>query len=382
VPPELLLEARGHRDELIGLVTAMAHLDAPSGTGAPALMPAADQLAAWLSELPESTLQRWPGEQGDLLEARLGGGDGSGLLILGHYDTVWPAGTAALRPPTVSDDGRVVSGPGVFDMRGGIAAALVSLRRLGAAGPARPVTLLLTPDEETGSATSSERIVALARQAELVLVLEPPLPGGILKTSRRGWAVYRLAVTGRSAHAGLEPERGINAIDELCDLLVDVRSLAESGRGTTLNAGLIQGGGAANVVPERAEALLDVRGTSVTEQDRVDAALRDLSIRRPGATLEVTRLHVRPAMERSPAIASAFEQARELAAHRLGLNLQEGPAGGTSDANLVAHLGVPVLDGLGPDGGGAHAIDEHILVDSLVERTALIALLISSARPL
>jgi glutamate carboxypeptidase len=378
--PELLVRAGKRRDDLVKLVLAMAQLDAPSGAGARAMTAAADQLAAWLSGLPTARLQRTAGEQGDVLEVRLGCGQGVGALILGHYDTVWPAGTAASRPPRLSDDGRVIRGPGVFDMRGGIAAALVALRLLADADPVRPVTVLLTPDEETGSATSEERIVTLARQAEVVLVLEPPLPGGALKTSRRGWAVYRLMVTGRAAHAGLEPERGVNAIDELCDRLIDVRELAGVERGTTLNAGRIEGGSAPNVVPERAEALIDVRGTSVEEQERVDAALCALKVRRDGASVEVSRLHLRPAMERSPAVAGAFEQAQELAAAELAIALREGAAGGTSDANLIAHLGVPVLDGLGPEGGGAHALEEHILVDSLVERTALLALLVSSGR--
>lgn len=380
MPPEFLLQARERRDELVELVLDMARIDAPSGAGAAALAAAAEQLGGRLSELPDARVERTPGAQGDLLEASVGRGDRRGVLILGHYDTVWPLGTATERPPTISDDGRVIRGPGVFDMRGGIAAALVALRLLGTARLAQPVTVLLTPDEETGSATSADRIVALARGAELVLVLEPPLPGGILKTSRRGWAVYRLTVTGRAAHAGLEPERGVNAIDELCDRLVEVRDLGDGDRSTTLNVGRIGGGGAPNVVPDRAEALVDVRATSVEEQDRVDESLRQLRALRSEAALEVTRLHVRPAMERSPAIAWAFDQAREVAARELGLDLQAGAAGGTSDANLIAQLGVPVLDGLGPEGGGAHAVDEHVLVDSLVERTALLAVLLSSDR--
>jgi glutamate carboxypeptidase len=379
VPPELLIRAHERRAELAELVMAMARLDAPSGTGAAAMSAAAEQLAEWLSGLPGARLERTAGEQGDLLELRMGS-EGGGVLILGHYDTVWPAGTAASRPPELSDDGRVLRGPGVFDMRGGIAAALVGLHLLADADLAHPVTILFTPDEETGSATSQERIITLARHAEVVLVLEPPLPGGALKTSRRGWAVYGLVVAGRAAHAGLEPERGVNAIDELCDLLIEIRGLADSDRGTTLNAGWIDGGGAANVVPERAEAVIDVRGSSVDEQNRIDAALRQLQPRRAGAGLDVTRLHLRPAMERSAAVSRAFERARKLAAERLGLTLREGAAGGTSDANLFGHLGVPVLDGLGPDGGGAHAVDEHILVDSLVERAALLALLVSSGR--
>lgn len=370
---ELLRGARERRDELVELVLSLASVDAPSGGGPQALAPAAAQLTRELGRLG-GRLARSPGAQGDMLELRLGPAAGRPVLVLGHYDTVWEAGTAVRRP--AEQDGEVIRGPGVFDMRGGVAAAIMALRLLGAARLPAPTTVLLTPDEETGSATSCRRIVELAREARWVLVLEPPLPGGGLKTARSGWAVYRLAAGGRAAHAGLEPERGVSAIDELCDALLDARRLAAPERGTTVNVGVIRGGTGANTVAAEAHALLDVRARSGAEQERVDAGLRGLKPERAGAALNLERLHMRPAMERTPAVGLAFGHARKVAG-LLGLNLREGSAGGTSDANLIAPTGVALLDGLGPDGGGAHSADEHLQVDSLVERTALIGLLLA-----
>ena len=371
---ELLRGAHQRRGELVELVLRLASVDAPSGAGAQGLAPAAAQLAEVLDSLG-GRLSRTPGAQGELLELELGPSSGPPALVLGHYDTVWPAGTAASRPAQLHGAG-VIRGPGVFDMRGGIAAAIAALELLGASRlPARAV-MLLTPDEETGSETSKERIVELASGARWVLVLEPPLAGGGLKTARSGWAVYRLEANGKAAHAGLEPERGVSAVDELCDALRVARGLAAPEHGTTVNAGVITGGTAANVVAAEASALLDVRARTHAEQDRVEAGLQALMPVRRGASLGMDRLHMRPAMEHTAAVAAAFEHARAAAA-LLGIAISEGAAGGTSDANLIAPLGVPLLDGLGPDGGGAHAEDEHLLVDSLVTRTALLALLLA-----
>jgi glutamate carboxypeptidase len=356
-------------------VLSLAALDAPSGGGAEARGPAAEALAAQLGSTPGGRLTRTPGPQGELLELELGPDGGPAVLVLGHYDTVWPAGTAARRP--ACEEAGAIAGPGVFDMRGGIAAALTALALLGAERLACRTVVLLTPDEETGSASSRRRIEELGRGARCVLVLEPPLPGGRLKTERSGWAAYRLTAHGRSAHAGIEPERGVSAIDELCDALVTARALADPRRGTTINAGVIAGGTLPNMVAAEAHALLDLRVRLAAEQQRVDRALTALRPVRDGAELTLERLHLRPAMERTPAIAAAFEHARTIAA-LLGLELGEGSVGGTSDANLLAHHGVAVLDGLGPDGGGAHAEDEHIVLDSLVERAALIALLLAA----
>lgn len=359
------------RPELVERLLLLTAVDAPSGEPA-ALGPAADAFAHELAELG-GEVQRHERDGITHLSTRLGPDGDKHVLVLCHYDTVWPAGTAAQRPGRLVD-GRL-SGPGTFDMRGGIVAALTALRLVDTL-PA-PVQVLLTGDEETGSASSEDLIVEMARSASLVLVTEPPLPGGALKTARKGWASYTIAVEGRAAHAGLDPDSGVSAIDELMDVLHDVNALRAPELGTTVNIGSVRGGTRTNVVAADASAEFELRATTVAEQARTEEALNSLRARRDGARLALTRNHGRPPMERTLAVASAARRAQELAA-LLGLQLDEGAAGGTSDANLIAPLGIPVLDGLGPDGGGAHALDEHVLVDSLVQRTALIALLLAA----
>jgi glutamate carboxypeptidase len=354
---------------LVADLLALSAHDAPSGDAA-ASAGAVDWLAERLGGLGAG-VARHETSTGVVLDARLGPGDGPPVLILCHYDTVWPAGTAAER--RAREDGGLVRGPGVFDMRGGIVAALAAVES--AAPLERPVRILLTPDEETGSRGSSELIAEVAGGAAVALVPEPPLPGGALKTSRKGWAGYRLRVAGRAAHAGLEPEAGASAIDELVDRLLDVRGLARPEAGTSINAGVIGGGSAANVVADSAWADLDVRAETVAEQERVHGALAGLAPSRARTSVSLETRVMRAPMERTPAIGAAFERAREIAAG-LGIELAEGAAGGASDGNLVAPLGVAVLDGLGPEGAGAHALDERVRIDSLVERSALIAALI------
>lgn len=366
--------AQGARPELVERLLRLTAVDAPSGDTL-ALRAAADVFAEELAELG-GEVERHTESGITHLSTRLGpGGDGH-VLILCHYDTVWPRGTAAERPGRVAD-GRL-SGPGSFDMRGGIVAALGALRLVEPDRLPAPVQVLLTGDEETGSASSQELIVELARNASLVLVTEPPLPDGGLKTARKGWSSYTIEVAGRAAHAGLDPDRGVSAIDELVDQLREVSALRSREQGTTVNVGTLSGGTMTNVVAAAASAQLEIRATTAAEQARTDEKLRSVQPARGGATVTVTRNHSRPPMERTPAVAAAARRAQELA-HLLGFELGEGPAGGTSDANFVAPLGVPVLDGLGPEGDGAHAVHEHIRVDSLVERTALIALLLARA---
>jgi glutamate carboxypeptidase len=359
----------GETAGLVADLLALSAHDAPSGDP-PASAGAVDWLAARLNELGARVV-RHETANGVVLDGRIGPDGGPPVLILCHYDTVWPAGTAADRP--AGQEGGVIHGPGVFDMRGGIVAALAAVER--AAPLERPVQILFTPDEETGSTGSSGLITERARGAALVLVPEPPLPGGALKTSRKGWASYTLSVAGRAAHAGLEPEAGASAVDELVDRLLDVRALVRPDRGTTINVGVIGGGSAPNVVADSAWADVDVRATTVAEQERVHTALAGLTAARAHTSVSLETRVMRPPMERTPAIATAFARAREIAAG-LGLQLAEGAAGGASDGNLVAPLGVAVLDGLGPEGAGAHALDERLHVDSLVERAALIARLI------
>jgi len=359
----------GDAAPLVEDLLALSAHDAPSGDPA-ASAEAVEWLAGRLNELG-ARVSRHAVSTGVVLDGRIGPGGGPPILILCHYDTVWPAGTAADRP--AREEGGSAHGPGVFDMRGGIVAALAAVER--AMPLERPVRILLTPDEETGSAGSSELIAQVAGDAAVVLVPEPPLPGGALKTSRKGWASYRLKVAGRAAHAGLEPEAGASAIDELVDRLLDLRGLSRPDTGTTLNVGVIGGGSAANVIADSAWADVDVRAMAVAEQERVHAALTGLTSVRTHTSASLETRVTRPPMERTPAIAAAFERANKIAAG-LGLELAEGAAGGASDGNLVAPLGVAVLDGLGPEGAGAHALDECVRIDSLVERTALIARLI------
>lgn len=370
-----LMDAAGRaRPELVERLLRLTAVDAPSGEPQ-ALAAAADAFAGALAELG-GEVERHERSGITHLSTRLGPATGRHVLVLCHYDTVWPAGTAAERPGRLAD-GRL-TGPGTYDMRGGIVAALAALRLLGDEGLAAPVQVLLTGDEETGSASSSDLIVELTRDAALVLVTEPSLPGGGLKTARKGWASYTISVAGRAAHAGLDPESGVSAIDELLDALREISALRAPELGTTVNIGSVRGGTRTNVIAADASAEFELRAATVAEQERTEEALNALRARRNGAMLALTRNHGRPPMERTPAVAAAATRAQELAS-LLGIQLAEGAAGGTSDANLIAPLGIPVLDGLGPEGDGAHALHEHVLVDSLVERTALIALLLATS---
>lgn len=377
MPDDLAAEVSRLAAEVVAdaleLLAELTALDAPSGD-ADALAAPADLLAGRLADLGGDVV-RHAAPAGDHLEARFRAVGGAPLVVLGHYDTVWPRGTAAARP--LRAERRVVYGPGVFDMRGGIAASLTALRLLRGLGlPEREVAVLLTADEETGSRTSADLVRALGREAAAVLVPEPPLPGGVLKTARKGVADYRLAVRGRAAHAGIDPERGVSAVHELAELVARLERSARPDAGTTINVGRIGGGVRLNVVADTAWAEVEYRFASEAEHTRVEAELSALTPMREGVSITVEPLGARPPLERTAPIAAAFERARELA-RPLGVELREGTTGGASDANFLGPLGVAVLDGLGPDGGGAHALDEHVRTDSLEERIALLALLIA-----
>ncbi len=293
------------------------------------------------------------------------------VLVLGHLDTVFPVGTLAGRPFRVVE-GRV-EGPGVFDMKSGVAAVVEALARLKEAGsrPRRPVRVLVTCDEEVGSPTSRPLIEALARGSAAVLVPEPSLPGGAAKTSRKGVAVYALRVYGRASHAGVDPERGVSAIAELAEQIRAALRLADPAVGTTVNVGTVRGGTASNVVAAEAHAEVDVRFGTLAEGERVDAALRGLRERLPGARLELEGGINRPPLERTPGVVALYETARRLASG-LGFELGEGSTGGGSDGCFTAALGVPTLDGLGVQGNGAHAVDEHIVLADLLRRVDLL----------
>jgi glutamate carboxypeptidase len=294
-------------------------------------------------------------------------------VVLGHYDTVWPAGTLERLPLKVSNG--QLSGPGSFDMKGGLVQLYYALAELKAAGtrPRRPVRILFSCDEEVRSRTSRALISALAENAAAALVLESPLPGGALKTSRKGTGTYHLEIEGRAAHAGIEPGKGASAILELAHQVQALHELNDGELGTTVNVGVAGGGTRPNVVPARAQAEVDVRVKTATEGDRIDKAIRELRPTIPGTRIIVTPDLRRPPMEPTPSSRELFAQAQAIAA-AIGIpELGHGSTGGASDANLISAIGVPTLDGLGPEGDGAHADHEHVLIESMPRRAALIA---------
>jgi glutamate carboxypeptidase len=307
---------------------------------------------------------------GDALVASVGPERG-GTLLLGHLDTVWPAGALATMPWRL--EGERASGPGVFDMKAGIAVGMAVLAAAARSSPPPAVTLLLVPDEETGSRHSRDLTVSLARRHRQVLVLEPSLDGAA-KVARKACGVFRVRFRGRAAHAGLEPERGASALAELARFVLSLEGIASAEAGTTLMAGRARAGSAVNVVPEAAEVEIDARAWSRDEMTRVTAALRGYRAKDPRVTVEVDGGFDRPPLEPTPASEALFERARRLAAE-LGFELGQARVGGGSDGNFTADAGLPTLDGLGPAGARAHAPDEHVLVADLPRRAALVAAL-------
>ncbi len=316
-----------------------------------------------------------PLEYGHILARFKGPAERCPALVLVHYDTVWPYGTLDRMPFRV-EDGRAF-GPGIFDMKASLAMFLrvmELIERVGLELP-RPVWVLFTCDEEIGSPTSRSLIEDLARESAYVLVLEPALADGGLKTSRKGVGRFHLEVSGRAAHAGVAPWNGRSAVVELAHQILEIQTLQDLAAGTTINVGVIKGGTTPNVVPAAASAEIDVRVGTKAEETRIELALRSLVPITPDTRLAVSGGINRPPMERTPANASLFKQAQRIG-RELGLDLTEGATGGGSDGNFTAALGIPTLDGLGARGGGAHADDEHVLIDSLSERAALLAALL------
>jgi len=310
-------------------------------------------------------------DRGDHLEIRLGEGT-EPIVLLCHHDTVWPDGTVTRLAFGV--DGNRVTGPGSYDMKAGIVEAAFALER---ARTRRPVVVLSTSDEEIGSGSSRTLIEETARHAVAVLVLEPAASGGAIKTARKGIADFSLEVDGRAAHAGVEPEKGISAIEEMAHQVLALKALADPSRGTTINVGVLQGGTRPNVVAAQARAEIDVRFARASEAERIVAAIQGLQPRLQGARLRISGGVDRPPMERSPGVVRLAQLAQRLAGE-VGFSLTETSTGGGSDGNFTAAIGVPTLDGLGPDGGGAHADSEHLLVTSWLERTQLLTLLIEA----
>lgn len=312
-------------------------------------------------------------------EFAFGGADAAGadqVLLLGHFDTVWPIGTLA-RMPVVQQDGRL-HGPGTFDMKAGIGIAMLAARALGAIAPRLPlrVVMMWTTDEEVGSKTGRPLFEAEARKSRAVFVLEPSLPHGAVKTSRKGVGEFTIEVQGVSAHAGIDPTKGVSAVHELAALITELAPLNDAERGTSVNVGVIEGGTRSNVIAEKASAIVDVRVPTAVDARRVESFVRRLQTRNPRARLTIEGGVDRPPLERTADVVRLYELARDVA-RGLGQELGEGGTGGGSDGNFTAALGVPTLDGLGPIGDGAHARHEHVEAAALPWRTALLAGLIA-----
>ena len=314
----------------------------------------------------------------DLLRCEISpapGGAPGQILLLGHTDTVYARGTLEHMPFRIA--GRRAMGPGVLDMKAGLVIALAAVDALRAAGtgPRRRVVCLWTPDEEIGSKCSRAAIEREARRSAAVLVLEPGTgPRGKLKTARKGVGEFLLEISGRAAHAGVNPQQGVNAVHELALQIAGVARFADPRRGITVNADVVAGGTRTNVIAASARAQVDVRCTRAADMRRIEARFRALRPILPGAKLRVSGGMDRPPMERRVA-AQLFERAR-LLGRELGLRIEESFTGGGSDGNFTAALGVPTLDGLGGFGGGAHTPGEFVTTRSLAQRAALLALLL------
>lgn len=336
-----------------------------------------DTLAEWLSE----TFKELVGGTTNIIRIEKYGnhvkcewGEGKDqILILSHFDTVWPIGTLKKNPFRIED--AVARGPGVFDMKGGLIQGLFALKAIRDAGVQlnKKIVFFFDSDEEIGNPTSKSFIEEEAEKSDHVFVLEPgmTLEGGI-KTSRKGVGIYKLEVTGIPAHSGIDPEKGVSAIDELAKQIVKLHEVTNLATGTTINVGRISGGSAVNVMAEKAIADVDVRAKTASELKKIHEMMMNLTPIKDNVSLKVTGEINRMPLERTDSVLSMFETARMIAKNQIGFNLVEKETGGGSDGNLTAPF-APTLDGLGAVGDGAHANHEHLLVNHMNERCALLA---------
>jgi len=370
--------ARQH--ELLALTCALVETESPSGDkdGSSEVVSLLASAAGSISAV--SSVERVTSEDfGEHVRIRAFAGDNHAppIVILGHTDTVHPRGAIKERPWRA--DGNRIYGPGVFDMKANCALALEALRACEATNalPSSPVTILLTCDEESGSPSGRSLVEEEAKNSRAVLVLEPPASGGRVKTARKGTGIFAVEVHGRAAHAGLEPEKGVSAVLELARQTIRLTNLNDPDRGTTVTVTVVQGGTHSNVVPAEASAEIDMRFSSAAEGQRIESAILNLKPFDERAQVIVSGGINRPPMERTGKVLELYERARQIAG-LLDFDLGEASVGGASDGNFAGALGVAVLDGLGIEGDGAHAAHEHIIVDNIALRGALLAGLIAT----
>jgi glutamate carboxypeptidase len=293
------------------------------------------------------------------------------IVLVTHSDTVWPEGEVTRRPPSIKD-GRL-SGPGAYDMRAGLmlAVAVISYLDHASVNTSRAIRVFVSADEESGSLEAKEFLTREVPLESICLVLEPPGEGGALKIERKGVGIYQLAVEGRAGHAGINPDDASSAIDELVEQIVAIRTLRDTERGVSINIGEIEGGIASNVIADHARASVDVRFIQPEDGDAVDRALRTLQPQLEGTRLELTGGIAFPPMIPRPETLDLANKAIERAG-KLGVTFTTSASGGGSDGSYLSAIGCRVLDGLGIDGDGAHALDEHIIVDRFPFRAALV----------
>ena len=368
---EFLDYAENNAGDILGTLKTMVELESFTSDkqGTDAL---SDYLIQRLRELGAETTVIPQDQVGNHVVADIEGGEGR-IMLLCHMDTVWPKGTIENRPFTVKEG--LAYGPGILDMKAGIAIALHALETLRTHGmqPKHKIKIVLNSDEETGSTSSRQLIEEEARKSDQVFCLEPGAgKKGALKTGRKGVGMFQVKVTGKAAHAGNEPEKGISAIEEMAHQILRLHSLTDFSRGTTVNVGVLQGGAVRNQVAAFAEALVDLRVTTTDEAVRVEREILNASPVLNDALVEVTGSLNRPPMERTESTAMMLNWVKEFA-DPLGIHLEETQVGGGSDAQFVAALGIPVLDGMGGVGEGPHADHENIVVSELPRRVALLA---------
>ncbi|MFN8527742.1 MAG: M20 family metallopeptidase [Anaerolineae bacterium] len=371
---ELLQYFQERKQEMVDLLTTLVNFETPT-LGKEHVDKMGAFMEAQFKALGASSVTRVAQNVvGDCLLAKWNEtAPGKPIMFLIHIDTVWPLGTLAERPPRIDETGRLF-GPGAIDMKGGITIVLSAIKGLQDRKemPVRPVWVFMTTDEEVGSVHSKPYIEQFAKECGLVLVMEPATIDEALKTFRKGIATYKLDIEGLPSHAGNAPEKGINAIVELAQQTLRLKDMNDLKRGTSVNVTMVEGGSATNVIPAHVTAFVDTRASTVQSWNETYEAMMALTPFVPGAKLKVERINGHVPMERNETMQRQYAQCKAIG-EKYGLTITEDGSGGGSDGNTVASLGIPVLDGLGPQGDGLHALHEHVVLNSLPRRSTLIA---------